>query len=88
MKICGKKIKAVIFDLDGTLLDSSFIWGDIDREFFAKRNMKIPPTYSDEIAHIGLNEAAILTSQKYCPNEKPEDILQEWKQGSKKYYEK
>ena len=88
MKICGKEIKAVIFDLDGTLLDSSFIWGDIDREFFAKRNMEIPPTYSDEIAHIGLNEAAILTSQKYCPNEKPEDILQEWKQGSKKYYEK
>lgn len=88
MKICGRTINAVIFDLDGTLLDSSFIWGDIDKEFFAKRNMEIPPTYTDEIAHIGLNEAAVLTSQKYCPNEKPEDILQEWKQGSKKYYEK
>ena len=87
MKICGRKINAVIFDLDGTLLDSSGIWGDIDKEFFAKRNMEIPSSYTDEIAHIGLDEAAILTSQKYCKNEKPEDILKEWKMASKKQYE-
>lgn len=87
MNICGRKINAVIFDLDGTLLDSSGIWGDIDRDFFAKRNMAIPPTYTDEIAHIGLDEAAILTAQKYCINEKPEDILHEWRQASKKQYE-
>ena len=87
MKICGRKINAVIFDLDGTLLDSSGIWGEIDKEFFAKRNMEIPSTYTDEIAHIGLDEAAILTSQKYCKNERPEDILQEWRQASIKHYE-
>ena len=87
MKICGRKINAIIFDLDGTLLDSSGIWGDIDKDFFHKRNMEIPPTYTDEIAHIGLNEAAVLTANKYCKGENPEDILNEWRDGSKRYYE-
>ena len=88
MKICGRKINAIIFDLDGTLLDSSGIWGDIDKEFFAKRNMEIPSTFTEEIVHIGLDEAAVLTAQKYCKDEKPEDILYEWKQASRKHYEK
>ena len=87
MKICNKEIKAIIFDLDGTLLDSSGIWGEIDKDFFHKRNMEIPKTYTEEIAHIGLNEAAVLTANKYCIGESPEDILNEWRDGSKKYYE-
>lgn len=87
MKICNRQINAIIFDLDGTLLDSSGIWGEIDKDFFHKRNMAIPKTYTDEIAHIGLNEAAVLTANKYCVGEDPEDILNEWRDGSKKYYE-
>ena len=59
MLIASKEIKAVIFDLDGTLIDSSNIWSEIDKAFFAKRGMEIPPTYVDDIAHIGLKEAAI-----------------------------
>lgn len=87
MKICNRQINAIIFDLDGTLLDSSGIWGEIDKDFFHKRNMEIPKTYTDEIAHIGLNEAAVLTANKYCIGEDPKDILNEWRDGSKKYYE-
>ena len=87
MKLLTRQINAIIFDLDGTLLDSSGIWGDIDKDFFHKRNMEIPPTYTDEIAHIGLNEAAVLTANKYCKGEDPEDILNEWREGSKKQYE-
>ena len=65
MKIINKEIKGVIFDLDGTLLDSTFVWNEVDMKFFNRRNMEIPPTYVEDIAHIGLKEAAIYTKNKY-----------------------
>ena len=86
MKICEKEIKLVIFDLDGTLIESTSLWSDIDVEFFAKRGMEVPANYGKEIAHIGLTAAAKLTKEKYLPNEKEEDILNEWNEMSLKAY--
>ena len=77
MLIASKEIKAVIFDLDGTLIDSSNIWSEIDKAFFAKRGMEIPPTYVDDIAHIGLKEAAIYTKNTYNIKESIEEIMDE-----------
>ena len=37
--------KGVIFDLDGTILDSLCVWKKVDRKFFKKRNMNIPINY-------------------------------------------
>ena len=37
-----KNIKAVIFDLDGSLVDSMWIWKDIDIEYLAKRGYDLP----------------------------------------------
>ena len=78
MKFLNKEIKLAIFDLDGTLIDSTSLWADIDKEFFYKRGMEIPPSYNEEIAHIGLQKAAELTVEKYVPNEKVEDVIKEW----------
>lgn len=86
MIINNKKVKAIIFDLDGTLIDSNNIWSDIDKAFFNKRGMDIPTTYVDDIAHIGLYEAAIYTKNTYNIKESIEEIMQEWKQGSANKY--
>lgn len=87
MKIAGHEIKAAIFDLDGTILDSGFIWKEIDRKFFHKRNCEVPAHYSEEIAHIGLQDAARLTKEKYFPFENVEDILKEWNETSEDFYQ-
>lgn len=81
-----KDIKLAIFDLDGTLIDSTSIWSEIDEIFFRRRNMPVPETYGKEIAHIGLLAAAKLTKDKYFPNEKEEDILKEWNDLSLEAY--
>lgn len=86
MKFQNNNIKLAIFDLDGTLLDSTSLWSDIDKEFFFRRNLPIPKDYTKEIAHIGLIKASILTHKKYLPHEKPEDIYREWMEMSLKAY--
>ena len=74
----NKDIKVAIFDLDGTLIDSTSIWSEIDRLFFSKRGLDIPADYGKAIAHLGLDKAATYTRTHYFPDEKEEDIRKEW----------
>lgn len=78
MEILNKEIKLVIFDLDGTLIDSNDVWKKNDESFFSKRNMEVPKDYTQRIAHIGLKEAAIFTKSEYGIKESVEEILKEW----------
>lgn len=83
----NNEIKLIIFDLDGTLIDSTSLWFEVDKEFFENRGMEVPENYAKEIAHIGLRAAAVHTKNKYFPNEEIEDILNEWNLLSLKGYE-
>ena len=56
-----KNIKAVFFDLDGTLIDSMHVWKDIDIEFLGRFGFELSPTLQKEIMDIW-NEMAF---QKY-----------------------
>ena len=47
-----KKVKAVIFDLDGTLVDSMWIWDKVDTEYFNMKGLTIPKNLKDEINHL------------------------------------
>jgi 16S rRNA pseudouridine516 synthase len=43
------EIKAVIFDLDGTLVDSMWMWKAIDIEFLGNYGFDCPPELQREI---------------------------------------
>lgn len=81
MKIKSKEIKGVIFDIDGTLLDSCSVWKDVDDKFFKRRGLVQPDDYGEAIGHIGLSRAADYTIKRFNLNEKKEDIIKEWKES-------
>ena len=44
-----KRIKGIIFDLDGTLIDSMGIWHKVDVEFLTENGIEPPADISDEV---------------------------------------
>ncbi len=72
-------IKGVIFDLDGTLISSSHVWTDIDKKFLAKRGFDVPEDYCKRIVLMNFREGADYTIERFGLDERPEDIIEEWR---------
>ncbi len=51
-------IEAVIFDLDGTLVDSMWLWKDIDREYLGQFGIKVPSDLQNCIEGMSFTETA------------------------------
>ena len=71
-------MKAYIFDLDGTLLDSMNVWERIDAEFLSKRGLDMPPDYINAICPLSFPEAAKYTIERFGLPDRPEELLCEW----------
>lgn len=53
-----KDIDAIIFDIDGTLIDSMWIWTNIDDLFLAKYNLTEPPNFHEGMEGKSYSETA------------------------------
>ena len=76
--VLPERIKAAVFDLDGTLIASSHVWSDIDEKFLAKRGIEVPEDYCRSIAVMNFREGADYTIARFGLDERPEDIVEEW----------
>ena len=81
-----KGIKACIFDLDGTLVDSMKVWAKVDRQFFLSKGMTIPEDYQKAIAHMTLKENARYTVERFGFSETPEELIAIWMGFAKAEY--
>ena len=70
--------KAIIFDLDGTLIDSMNVWSDIDKEFFKMYDLPFEEDYQKDIGHKGLKEIAAYTKTRYNLKESEDEIVTIW----------
>ena len=81
-----KNIEGAVFDLDGTLLDSSWVLEKVDEKFLGDRGFQVPDDYVDEISPLGAERAAVYTIERFGLNEDKDDIVREWIEMAKKEY--
>lgn len=73
-------VKAVIFDLDGTLVDSMWMWRDIDIEFLGKYGIELPENLQSEIEGMSFSETAVYFKNRFKLTQSLEAIKEEWNQ--------
>ena len=94
--------KGVIFDMDGTILDSIHVWDKIDVDFLSARGIVVPEDYARTISTMTGVECAEYTIKRFNLTDTVEELIKEWderalfeyannlelKKGAKEYMER
>lgn len=73
-----QNIKAAIFDMDGTLIDSMWVWEKIDIDFLKKRNLKCHENLKQQIQDMSFEQTAAYFKKTFNLKETIEEICNEW----------
>ena len=73
-----KNIEGAIFDMDGTLIDSMWVWLKVDIDFLKKRNIPMPKNLRSEIEHLSFIDCAKYFKKTFSLPETIEEIMEEW----------
>lgn len=73
-----RKYKGVIFDLDGTLIDSMGIWHQIDIDYLGEKGIELPDDLQSKIEGKSFRETAIYFKERFNLHETVEEIMEVW----------
>lgn len=71
-------IKAAIFDMDGTIIDSMWVWHVIDVNYLGKRGFTLPSDLRSDIEHLSFLEAAEYFKNRFSLPDSLQEIMDEW----------
>ncbi len=69
------KIDAVIFDMDGTLLDSLSAWEHASANYLRTRGIELPPDVEARLEHMSLMEGANYLIEMFNLPDTPEELI-------------
>lgn len=83
--LTGKK--AIIFDMDGTLVDSMWLWPKVDDIYMEKYNLTMPEHFHKDIEGMSFTETAQYFLDTFPTlNRTIEEIKQEWQEMTMELY--
>lgn len=69
---------AVIFDLDGSLVDSMWIWRRVDIDYLGRFGYELPETLQSEIEGMSFRETAIYIKKRFQIADDIEQMMDDW----------
>lgn len=79
-------MRAVIFDMDGTLIDSLGVWAEIDQDFFDKRQILVPENIQKAIEGLSFMETVLYFKENFQLEESVDEIYRELIEMSIEHY--
>ncbi|MDR0949082.1 MAG: HAD family phosphatase [Lachnospiraceae bacterium] len=78
--------KAVIFDMDGTMIDSMWFWEELDQKYLEKMGIPYPCDLQDDMDGKSFHQLAIYFKERFHLTETVEEIMDEWNQMAWTFY--
>lgn len=82
----NNKTKAAIFDLDGTLVDSMWVWEQIDVEYLHSKGHNLPADLKSEISHLSFAQTAEYFKKRFNIEDSVDKILDDWHKLAFNFY--
>jgi len=79
-------IKGTIFDLDGTLVDSMWVWSQIDVDYLKAKGHSMPEDLRNEISHLSFSQTAVYFKERFNLDDSIEEILDDWHKMAFNHY--
>ncbi len=79
--------KAAIFDLDGTLLDSMWVWDRLLIDYLAEYGYEVYPEVLNEVTYMTVQQSSKYIKERYNLPLTAEKIMQQWRDMVLEYYQ-
>ncbi len=84
MIIDGKQ--GLLFDMDGTLIDSMGMWKQIDTEYLGRFGLEVPQDLQKVLEGMGLRETADYMKERFHIPDTPEKMMADWTEMAADFY--
>lgn len=79
-------VKAVIFDLDGTLVDSMWLWKQIDIDYLGRFGIELPDRLQQDIEGMSFSETAVYFKNRFELKDSLDKIKADWNEMAMELY--
>ena len=71
-------IEAVIFDMDGTIVDSMWVWAQVDIDFLGERGLEVPKDLAKAIDGFSFEQTADYFLKRFPLDMTRDELMQTW----------